>query len=157
MFYLVCAFIGAISPAFPVVSVEAFAVFVGLFAPERPWWAVGLACALGQLACFTLLYLVGHRWVARMPWIQRRLARFDPGKYQPHARFFYASAAAVGVPPLNLLSIAAPLMQVSLAYFMCVAFLGRLTRLCLLVAFAEQVRAWVPVEDLPAWMQVWLA
>jgi hypothetical protein len=48
-------------------------------------------------------------------------------------------------------------MQVSLAYFMCVAFLGRLTRLCLLVAFAEQVRAWVPVEDLPAWVQVWLA
>ncbi|MFZ4737958.1 MAG: hypothetical protein ACOYM9_18525 [Bradymonadia bacterium] len=153
MFYLMCVLIGAVSPVFPVVSVEAFAVFIGLFAQDRPFWAVALACAFGQLLCFLTLYLAGHRWVARLPWIRRRLAHFDPGRYQLHARLFYATAATVGFPPLNLLSIAAPILAVGPRYFVPVVFFGRWARLCALVFFAEQFRDWVSVDDLPEWLR----
>ena len=154
MFYALTFAIGAISPAMPLISIEAWAVLVGLVG-QRPWWATAGAAALGQLLCFSALYFLGQRYVVRLPWIQKKLKFFEPGRYQRHARWFYSTAAFFGIPPLNLISIAAPLMDVSYPLFATIAFLGRLLRLSLLVGFAQKLQGWFPVNALPDWLRAW--
>jgi len=152
VFYALTALMGAISPAFPLVSIEAWAIFVGLVG-SKPWFATALAAAVGQLVCFSAIYFLGDRYVSKLPWVQRKIARFEPGRYQRHAKWFYGSGALVGMPPLNLISVAAPVMNVSFPVFAAIAFFGRLLRLSVLVAFAQKAQAWFPVDALPAWLR----
>ena len=154
MFYLLTFVIAAISPAFPLISIEGWAVFIGLIG-QRPWFLTALVAATGQLLCFACLYFVGQRWVVKLPWIQRRLRFFEPGRYQRHAHWFYLTAAVIGLPPLNLISIAAPLMDVAFPLFAAIAFLGRLLRLSLLVGFAQKLQSIFPVDALPEWLRAW--
>lgn len=154
MFYGLTFAIGAISPMFWLISVEVWAVFVGLTTPH-PWWAAALAAASGQVVCFSAAYLLGGRYLRRVPWIQRKLAFFEPGRYQRHAKWFYATAAFLGFPPLILMSMVAPLMEVRYPLFFAIVATGRLARLSLLVAFAQKAQEWVPVERLPEWLRAW--
>lgn len=156
MFYPFTFAVGAISPAFPLISIEAWAVFIGLIG-QRPWWATAFVAACGQLLCFSAIYFLGQRYVARLPWIQRKLKFFEPGRYQRHAKWFYGTASLVGIPPLNLISIAAPIMEVSYPVFAAIAFTGRFLRLSVLVAFAQTLQDWFgfPVERLPEWVRGW--
>ena len=114
-----------------------------------------LAAATGQALCFAALYYVGQRWVARLPWIQRKLRFFEPGRYQRRAPWFYLTASLFGIPPLNLISIAAPIMEVAFPLFAAIAFLGRLLRLGLLVGFAQKLQSWFPADMLPEWVRSW--
>jgi membrane protein YqaA with SNARE-associated domain len=91
----------------------------------------------------------------RLPWIQRKLRFFEPGRYQRRAPYFYATGAFIGLPPLNLISIAAPLMEVAFPLFLVIAFLGRFLRLSLLVGFAQKLQSWFPVDVLPEWVRGW--
>ncbi len=155
VFYLATLLAGAISPVFPVVSIEAWVVFVGVFG-ERPSLLVSLSAATGQLLCFVLLYHFGARAVLRLPFVVRKLDRFEPARYAVRARYFVCSASLVGLPPMNLMSVVAPGLGVKAPLFTFIAFTGRAFRLSVLVVFASAVRDYFPVEAVPEFLRALL-
>ncbi len=142
----------AVSPVFPVVSIEAWIVF-GALIGQHAWLPFIAAAAGGQILCFCSLYLAGGRWVRGLPWVRRKLEKFDPQKYRRSSRVFYATASVFGIPPLNFMSIAGPTLNIPFPLFALFASAGRFFRLGMTYYFAQALQDYLPVEKIPEWIR----
>ncbi len=152
LFYVVSFFLAIPSPIIFVINSEGWAAFVGLTG-ARPWAGVALALALGQTVCFSALYFGGHKLVARLPKVQRRLERFDAERYRPLVYVWISLAALIGLPPMIAMSALASGLGVSFPALFGLALAGRFARFSLLAALPSMFTGGPKTDWIPEWLR----
>lgn len=143
-----------VSALAPVVNAEIFLVGLVIEQPQLPWWLVGLAAAVGQLAGKAVFYYAG-RGALRLPARLRRESPRDGRWSAPLARFrrtcrerpvwtagVLLTAAAVGVPPFAAASFVAGVARVGLGTFLVTGLLGRFVRFSAVAAAPGLLGTW---------------
>ncbi len=157
MFYLAAFFVGFASPVVWLLNAEALAILAGLVG-ARPWPAVGLTLACGQIACLSLLFYGGEGLCRRVAPLRRHLERFraDPRRLErtrAGATWALVTAALFGLPPLMAMAALAPGLGLRYRTFFGVAFGGRLLRFCLLAGVPTLFSDLVPAGAVPEWLR----
>jgi len=145
-----------VSALVPVVNAEIFLVGLVTAQPQLPWWLVGLAAAVGQLAGKLVIYYAG-RGALRLPARLRRKSESERrGRWSARlARFqetcrdrpvwtvgVLVTAAAVGLPPFAATSFVAGVAQVSLGTFLTTGLVGRFARFGAIAAAPTLLNTW---------------
>ncbi|MBM4292654.1 MAG: hypothetical protein FJ138_15605 [Deltaproteobacteria bacterium] len=149
--YALAALVVVPSPLLMFLSSEAIAVALAL--QGRPPLAVALALALGQLAGFTLLFIFGESLCERSARLRALRARLDVERFRPRATPLFATAALLGLPPLNLSTLAAAAVGLPLRRVALLTLCGRTARYW---AVASAPGAFAARLDL-SWLPTWLA
>jgi len=144
--YAMCfgsAFVGPIFFWIPA-STEIFAAAVGRQGLSAP--LVGLMCATGQCALFTLVFHFGQQLASRWRWLGNTLARATASK---HARLLQrgglaatVGATLVGIPPTIPLFTLASSIGMRLPPMLLIAFPGRFARFALICFLASAATHW---------------
>ncbi len=151
MFYLATFLVFIPSPIIFVISSEAWAVVVGL-SGERPWYLVGPVLGAAQTVTFVLLYFFGGKLVTRMPRLRAKLDSFDTEKLRAQAPLWLSIGALTGVPPLVVMTTAAPMVGVQFAVMFTCSLVGRMVRFSVLAGVPHYFSRWADVDLLPTWM-----
>jgi membrane protein YqaA with SNARE-associated domain len=116
--------------------------------PTKYGWhpvAVGLTCAVGQVAAHWLLYVGGDRLIGRWGWLRRKTeaihTRFGP---KTESRYLGLTGVAMvfGMPPAVAMTAMASGFGVRPAHAMAVALVGRFTRFTILAIWGTAILAW---------------
>ena len=138
------------SPILILISSEAIAI-IGVLKGYSP---LGLAAALaiGQTIGFsTLIHL--------SDWICERSARFsalkaraDLDQYRQYAPRLALWAAFVGIPPMNLSSVAIGAVSAQLLVVTPLILIGRFTRYWIIASLPEVFEEYINPDLLPSWI-----
>lgn len=143
-----------ISALVPVVNAEIYLVGLVTQQPQLPWWLVGLAAAVGQLAGKLVFYYAGRgslRLPARLRRDSERRGRWSArlARLQQTCRDrpvwtagVLVTAAVVGLPPFAATSFVAGVARVSLGTFLATGLLGRFVRFSAIAAAPGLLSTW---------------
>ena len=156
MFYLYAFILSIPSPIISIINAEAVALFVGI-AGTRPWLMVGFTMAAGQCVTFSLLYFFGEAICRHFKWLKKKVDALHTdtirmAKYQKYTAWWLVLAALFGLPPLSVLAVLAPSFHVKFRLFFAIAYGGRFLRFCLLAGMPSLFTGWVPIPDMPDWL-----
>jgi hypothetical protein len=152
IFYAVSFLLAIPSPVIWLFSSDGWAAFVGL-AGTRPWPLVALVLAAGQTVCFGALYLGGDRLVRRFPRVQRRIERFDAGRFHGLVYLWLALGAVVGLPPMLAMSVLGRTLNLSFATLVAFSLAGRFLRFAVLAAVPAYFAGHLPLDWIPDWLR----
>lgn len=145
-----------ISALVPMINAELYLVVLVTQQPQLPWWLVGLAAAVGQMAGKLVFYYAGRGSL----WLPARLRRCaDPDRrrrwsarmtrFQQTCRnrpvctaSVLLVAAAAGLPPLAATSFVAGMARISLVTFMVTGLVGRFARFSAVAASPGLLATW---------------
>jgi hypothetical protein len=135
------SFGGALIWAF---AAEGWAVYYGTALGWHPL-AIGLVCATGQCAMYTLLYWTGGWMVLRWPWLARQIGRTRQ-RFARHLveRYLVATAvgALLGMPPMTGMAVLGRAFSAPYRGLIVIAFVMRFIRFTILGAIGTQLQDW---------------
>ncbi|MGH4017368.1 MAG: VTT domain-containing protein [Gammaproteobacteria bacterium] len=143
-----------VSALLPVVNAEIYLVGLVTQQPQLPWWLVGLAAAVGQLAGKLVFFYAGRgslRLPARLRRTSQRHGRWSArlARFQQTCRdrpVWTASmlliAAGVGIPPFAATSFVAGVARISLGMFLATGLAGRFARFGAIAASPGLLSTW---------------
>lgn len=143
-----------VSALLPVVNAEIFLVGLVTQQPQLPWWLVGLAAAVGQLAGKLVFYYAGRgslRLPARLRRASARRGRWSAwlARFQQTCRNrpgwtagVLVIAAAIGLPPFAATSFVAGVGRVPLGVFLATGLVGRFARFGAIAAAPTLLNTW---------------
>lgn len=145
-----------VSALVPVVNTEIYLVGLVTQQPQLPWWLLGPAAAVGQMAGKRLFYYAARgslRLPARLQrhsgwsgggrW-SRRLVRFqETCRERPAwAVGVLLVSASLGLPPFLMITVIAGMARIPVTTFLVTGLAGRFARFAAIAASPGVVRAW---------------
>lgn len=143
-----------VSALVPVVNAEIFLVGLVTAQPQLPWWLVGLAAAVGQLAGKLVIYYAG-RGALRLParlrresdrrgrWAVRLAQLQETCRDRPvWTAGVLVTAAGIGLPPFAATSFVAGIARVWIGTFLLTGLAGRFARFGILAATPSLLSTW---------------
>jgi membrane protein YqaA with SNARE-associated domain len=153
----------------PVISIEVFVLGLVAGEPGVPWYLIGAAVALGQIAGKLLYYLAARGSIRLPPWLHDRVHRERPpsrrrerwhvrtkwlrGKIEAlrerchrHPHWMggtYAVSSVLGLPPFMATTVLAGLADMPMPTFIGVGLAGRFVRYSMLAACPALFTAWL--------------
>ena len=135
--FIVCVISGFV----PVVNAEVYLVAVSSFTSGHDVWIVVLLAALGQMVAKVVMFLGAQgltKWPARKYEARLELVRKKFEQRKTATPVFIFISAFTGFPPFYLVSMMGGILNLNLASFCVMGFLGRFLRFGV-VAFFPQV------------------
>jgi membrane protein YqaA with SNARE-associated domain len=137
-----------VSALVPFVNAEVYLIAASALLPSTHAVALIVAATFGQMFGKVFMYYAG-RGVVRLPGerFQRMLARAESRlSARPGAQgLVIFSSATLGLPPFYLVSIAAGMLKVGLAWFLLLGLGGRFLRFAVVVLLPQVARAGWPL------------
>ncbi|MTD54109.1 hypothetical protein [Amycolatopsis pithecellobii] len=157
------------SALIPVISIEVFVLGLVSSEPAAPWYLIGAAVAIGQIAGKLLYYLAARgsiklppflhdrlhrqrppsrlreRWHARTKWLRAKvdLIRERCHRHPKWMAGTYGVSSVLGLPPFMATTVLAGLVKMPMPTFVTLGLAGRFVRYCVLAAFPAVFAHWI--------------
>ena len=132
-----------VSAILPLVNAELYVLALGAAVPRGLFLPIVIAAAAGQMLGKTVMYFAG-RGLYLLPagWLRRKMANVEQkaAAHRTAEDLTLFLSAAVGIPPLYIMSVVCGMLHYQLPRFLVLGFGGRLLHFAAVFAFPQLVR-----------------